>query len=270
MSNPDNYNVIQKIDLRKIFKEKNPKLAPYIPGFVYRYLNRILHIPEINNILEKSGNKTGYDFVCAVIEDFNITTTYHGTENLPEKGRFIFVSNHPMGGFDGMLLIKMIYEKYGDTKSISNDILMNIKNINSLFLPINKHGSQSTETAENFDKVMKSGSQILTFPAGLVSRKRKGIIRDVEWKKSFVNKAVQYERDVIPVFVSGRCTNFFYTLANLRKFIGIKSNIEMFFLADETYRHKNEHVDITIGPPVSWKTFDKSRSAGSWRRHPRR
>jgi putative hemolysin len=218
----------------------------------------------MNNILEKYGNKTGYDFVSAVIEDFNVTTTYHGIGNLPEKGRFIFVSNHPMGGFDGMLLIRMIFEKYGDTKSISNDILMNIKNMNTIFLPINKHGSQSSSVAENFDKIMRSGSQILTFPAGLVSRKRKGVIRDVDWKKSFISKAIQYKRDVIPVFISGRCTNFFYNLANLRKFLGIKSNIEMFYLADETYRHRNEHVDITIGPPVSWQTFDKPRKPLEW------
>jgi putative hemolysin len=111
---------------------------------------------------------------------------------------------------------------------------------------------------------MNSENQILTFPAGLVSRKRRGKIRDVEWKKSFISKAVQYKRDIIPIHVSGRCSDFFYNLANLRKFLGIRSNIEMFYLPDETYRHKNEHIEISIGPPVTWQTFEGSRKPVEW------
>jgi len=255
---------MQEIDLRKIFREKNPGLAPYIPGFIYNYLNRILHIKEINAFLKINGNKKDYNFIEAVIDNFNVTTNIQGDENLPESGRFIFASNHPLGGFDGLLLIKLIFEKYCYLKCIINDILMNIKNIESFFVPINKHGSQSANVAKQLDEIMRSDAQILTFPAGLVSRKRKGRIRDIPWKKNFISKAVQYKRDIIPVHVTGRCTDFFYRLANFRKFLGIKSNIEMFFLPDETFRHKNKHFTITIGPVISWQTFDTTKKPAEW------
>ncbi len=255
---------LQRVDLRKIFQQKNPGLAPYLPGFFYRFLNCILHIKEINTFLEKNGNLKGYDFISAAIKEFNVTTTYIGIEHIPESGRFIFVSNHPLGGFDGVLLIKLIIEKFGRVKSISNDILMNIKNMDEFFVPINKHGNQSLEVARNLDEVMRSDEQILTFPAGLVSRKRGAIIRDVEWKKNFVSKAIQYERSIIPIHFSGRCTNFFYLLANLRKLLRIKSNIEMFFLPDETFRHRNKHFTINIGPVIPWQAFNRSKKPAEW------
>jgi len=252
------------LDLKEIFRQKNPRLAPYIPGFVYSYLNRVLHLPEINEFLSVHGNITGLDFTEEVIKDFNISVTLRGEENLPESGRFIFASNHPLGGFDGMVLLTLLGRKYKEIRSISNDILMSFENLKPLFVPINKHGSMTHESVRIFEDVMDSNMQILTFPSGLVSRKIKGQIRDPEWQKSFISKAVQHKRDVVPVHVSGRCTNFFYRLSNFRKFLGIKTNIEMFYLADETYRHRNEHITITFGQPVSYTTFDKSKRPGAW------
>lgn len=255
---------IRNIDLRRIFRDKNPGLAPYIPGFIYRYLDRILHIKEINSFLGQHGDKRNYEFIAAAIDTFGVTTTIKGAENLPANGRFIFVSNHPLGGFDGLLLIKMLVEKYGDVRCIINDILMNIRNIEPYFVPVNKHGSQSVAVARSLDQIMESDIQILTFPSGLVSRKRKGIIRDVVWKKNFISKAVQYKRDVIPIHVTGRCSDFFYRLANLRKFLRIKSNIEMFFLPDETFRHKGKHFVISIGSSVPWQTFSHEKKPAEW------
>jgi putative hemolysin len=252
------------IDLKKIFKEKNPRLAASLPWFVYSYLNRALHIAEINNFLAVHGSKTGYDFTEAAIKDFNVTVTLKGEENLPEKGRYIFVSNHPLGGFDGMLLLTLLGRKYKDVRTPSNDILMNVPNIKSLFVPVNKHGSLTHESARMMDALMESDSQVLTFPAGLVSRKIRGKIIDPVWQKSFINKAVQHKRDIVPIHVSGRCTDFFYRLSNFRKFLGIKSNIEMFFLPDETYRHRNEHITITFGQPIPFSTFDKSKKPIEW------
>jgi len=252
------------IDLKKVFRDKNPKVAPYIPGFVYAYLNRVLHLSEINQFLAIHGNKSGLDFTEEVIKDFNVTVSLKGEENLPETGRFIFVSNHPLGGFDGMILLTILGRKYNEIRSISNDILMSFENLKPLFVPVNKHGNMSHEYVLALDEVMKSNIQILTFPSGLVSRKTKGVIRDPVWQKSFISKSVQYQRDVIPIFVTGRCTNFFYRLSNIRKFLKIKTNIEMFYLSDETYRHRNDHITVTFGAPVSYKTFNKSKRPDAW------
>ncbi len=255
---------VQFVDVKKVFHEKNPRLAPLIPGFVYRFIKNLVHEDYINEFLRKHGHKQGLEFIEAVIADFNVTTEIIGEENLPLKGKFIFAGNHPLGGFDGMVLMHFLGKKYPEVKFLVNDILMNIKNLESLFIPINKHGPHGREAARKMDEAMRSDAQILTFPSGLVSRRIKGKIKDLPWKKNFVQKAVQYQRDVIPFYFSGRNTSHFYFLANLRKFLGIKSNLEMFLLPDETYRHRNKKLTLIFGKPISWKTFDRTKSPQEW------
>lgn len=255
---------VQFVDVKKVFHEKNPRLAPLIPGFVYRFIKNLVHEDYINEFLRKHGHKQGLEFIEAVIADFNVTTEIIGEENLPQKGKFIFAGNHPLGGFDGMVLMHFLGKKYPEVKFLVNDILMNIKNLESLFIPINKHGPHGREAARKMDEAMRSDAQILTFPSGLVSRRIKGKIKDLPWKKNFIQKAVQYQRDVIPFYFSGRNTSHFYFLANLRKFLGIKSNLEMFLLPDETYRHRNKKLTLIFGKPISWKAFDRTKSPQEW------
>lgn len=255
---------VQKIDIREVFMTKNPGLAPLIPGFIYNYLDRILHVDFINDFLERHGDKKGLDFCQAIIEDFNITTEIIGIENIPPDKKLIVVANHPLGGIDGTILLSILGKKFKGVKNISNDILMNIPNMQGIFVPVNKHGRQTKEVAEKIDAVYRGNDPILSFPAGLVSRKKRGVIRDLDWKKNFINKSKTYQRDVLPIWVSGRCTNFFYNLANLRKFLGIKSNLEMFFLPDETYRHKNAHIRLVIGKTIPYQSFTNSLKPDQW------
>lgn len=264
MENNGTKQATEKIDIRKIFRDKNPGLAPYIPGFIYRYLDRILHVEFMNSFLERHGDKRGYDFAKASIEDFAIHQEIIGLENIPSASNVIFASNHPLGGFDGMLLITILGEKFPGLKVLVNDILTNIKNMDEVFVPINKHGKQSFQAVRKIEALFQEGYPVLTFPSGLVSRRKKGIIRDTEWQKNFVSKAIRYKRDIIPVYVSGRCTNFFYNLSNIRTFLGIKANLEMFFLPDETYRHRNEHIKVIFGSPIPWKKLDKNKTAAEW------
>lgn len=255
---------IQKINIRDIFREKSPGLARIIPGFIYRYIHRIMHLDFINEILKKYGNLEGIDFVNNVIEDFNVKEKIYGLDNIPEKGKFIFASNHPLGGFDALILMKTVYKKIGGLYFLVNDILMNITNLHALFIPLNKHGKNSREVTKALNIAYKSDSQILIFPSGLTSRKIKGQIVDLEWKKHFISKAIEYKRDVIPVFIGGRNSNHFYNIANIRKFFRIKWNLEMFFLPDESFRHRNKDVIIYFGKPISYHTFDRSISYSEW------
>ncbi len=255
---------LNPIDIRKLFMNKNPGLARWMPNPVYTILKKIVHLDFINSFLERHGHERGLDFTEAVLKEFNISLEIKGADRLPPEGRYIFVSNHPMGGFDGIMLVDYLGKKYDKLNVLVNDLLMNLRTMDSIFVPINKHGKQSISAAREIGVLFSSSNQILTFPAGLVSRKKKGIIRDPEWKDNFIKKAIKYERDVIPIHVSGRCTNFFYFLARLRKKLGIKSNIEMFLLPDETYRHRNEHITITFGYPISWKAFDKKAKVSVW------
>lgn len=255
---------IQKINIRKVFRDKNPTMARLLPGFVYRYLERILHQDFLNGFLDRHGHKDGVGFLEATFQEFNVKMTVAGEENFPDKGRFIFVSNHPLGGFDGNMLIYLLRKHYPKVIVLVNDILMNMKNLEEFFVPVNKHGGQARENVRLIEETYRSESQVITFPSGMVSRKIKGVIQDLEWQKNFVVKAVQYQRDVIPVHISGRNTNRFYRIANIRKFFGIKWNLEMFFLPDESYRHRNRHFTFTIGEPIPYSTFDRSMKPIEW------
>jgi len=253
-----------KIDVEKVLYAKNPALKKVIPSFLVNYLKKIVHQDELNELLEKKGHLKNAEFIKAGLEFFGITYHVHGTENLPHNGRHIFVSNHPLGGLDGLVFINELARYYKDLKFPVNDILLNIENLSGIFLPINKHGSQEREAAIKIDQAYASNSQILYFPAGLCSRRKKGIIKDLKWHKNFITKAIQHKRDIVPSFFSGRNSSFFYTFSNIRKFLGIKANLEMLYLADEMFKQKNKEINLIFGEPVPWQTFNKSKTITEW------
>lgn len=252
------------IDIRKLFREKNPQLARIMPEFVFRYIDRILHTEFLNHIFTEYGHLDGIEFIEMTVKEFNVKEQVYGYENIPGKGRFIFASNHPLGGFDALLLMKLVHHKLGALKFLTNDVLMTIPNLSPMFIPINKHGSNSREAARLLNETYDSDTQILIFPSGMASRKIKGKVTDLEWKKHFITKAVRHKRDVIPVYVEGRNSNRFYRIANWRKFLRIGWNLEMFFLPDETYRHRNKIVPIYFGKPIPYQTFDSSKTHSEW------
>jgi len=256
-------SVLKPIVLRDLVAEKNPRLAGKLPEFVYSLMNRILHIKGINEIISKYGFLSGIPFVEAVIKHFDIKCIYKGIEYLPREGRFIFASNHPLGGFDGLLLISGVTKLLGKSLFLVRDELTKIPPLKELFIPVNKFGSQNRSVTQIND-AYRSDAQILVFPAGLASRKIKGRITDLAWQKHFIQKSVEFQRNVIPVHIEGKNSPFFYWLANFRKFIGIKMNIEMFLLPDELFKNHGKTFVITFGEPLDWKTFDHSKSPIEW------
>jgi len=255
---------IMPVDIRNVFYEKNPGMARLIPGFIFRYIEKIAHQKDINDFLAVHGDKQGMDFVKAAITDFNVSIEVRGEENIPGDGRYIFVANHPLGGFDGLLFMEVLSRYYKDFKFLVNDILMTITNLNCLFIPVNKHGKQGYNSIRQIEQAYNSNAQILTFPSGFVSRYFNGMVMDLAWKKNFITSAVRYGRDVVPVYFTGRNTNFFYRLFRLRKFLGLKANIEMLYLVDETWKHKNKNITITFGKKIPYTTFDKSKTPAEW------
>ncbi|MDH6306461.1 putative hemolysin [Parabacteroides sp. PF5-5] len=257
--------LIKYVDLRKVFQEKAPSLYKKLPGFLINYLIRIIHQDEVNYILNHYHDKDGVDFMVELMDYFDLTLRTTGEENLPENGRYIFAANHPLGGLDGICLSALLGQKYDKkVRYLVNDILLFLPNLRSIFIPVNKHGKQAKETAVLTDEAYASDKQIITFPAGLCSRKRKGVITDLEWKKSFVQKAVEYQRDVVPVYFEGRNSNFFYGLSNLRTALGIKANIEMLYLSDELFKSKHSTYHIYYGKPIPWQTFDQTKKPAEW------
>jgi putative hemolysin len=264
MDSSPNPSENQKIDVKNVIYSKNPALARAVPGFVINYLKRIVHQDELNEFLGKWGHLRDSELIGAGLMHFEIKFKVFNSENIPESGKYIFVSNHPLGGLDGLVFIYELSKHFRNIKFPVNDILTNIKNLSGIFLPVNKHGSLAKEAARMIEDAYSSDCQILNFPAGLCSRKRQGVIRDLEWQKSFITKSIQHKRDVIPAFFSGRNSNFFYNLANVRKMLGLKANIEMLYLADEMFKQKDKEIRLVFGKPIPWETFDKSRSAHEW------
>jgi putative hemolysin len=252
------------IDVENVIRAKNPALAKAVPGFILNYLKRIIHQDEINKLIRENGDLRDAGFVASVLTMMNTAYKAYGTENIPSSGRYIFVSNHPLGGLDGLVFINELSKHFSSMKFPVNDLLMNLTNMTGIFIPINKHGGQAKEAIKKLEETYASDSQILYFPAGLCSRKKRGVISDLKWQKSFITKAVQHKRDIVPAFFSGRNSDFFYNLANLRKLLGIKANIEMLYLPDEMFRQKGKDIRLAFGKPVPWQTFDNSKSPSEW------
>jgi putative hemolysin len=254
---------MKPIVIKDLVAEKNSRLAKRIPGFVYGLLNKILHVRELNEIIDRYGDKKGIEFITQCFAYFDIKFEFRGTENLPAGRRCIFASNHPLGGFDGLMLIYGVNKFLGPSLFLVRDELTKIPQLKDLFIPINKYGLQRN-SINLINKSYESDQQVLIFPAGLASRRRKGLISDLEWHKHFIQKSVEHKRDVIPVFMSGRNSSFFYWLSNFRQFIGIKFNIEMFLLPDEMVKQRGKSFTITFGKPVPWETFDHSKTPTQW------
>ena len=256
---------ITQIDIKQVLRQKAPSVARKIPGFMVDYLIRTVHQDELNEILRRYHDKDGVAFMQELIGYFDLNLELVNEENIPAEGRYIFASNHPLGGLDGICLSAIIGGRFdGKIRYLVNDLLLYLSNLRSIFVPINKHGAQGKKNAELIEKAYASDNQIITFPAGLCSRKQNGKIQDTEWKKSFIQKAVEYRRDIVPVFFEGRNSNFFYRLANMRKALGIKMNYEMIYLPDEMFKSKHKTYSIHFGKPIPWQTFDSSRKPAEW------
>lgn len=257
----------QTIDIEKILKEKMGTKAKFVPRLLVNWLKRIVHQDEVNAFLWESRDKVGVEWLEECVRYLDMTLKIEGKEHLPkpDDGRlYTFVSNHPLGGEDGVALGAVIGRHYeGRFRYLVNDLLMNLPGLAPVCIPINKTGSQS----RNFPAMVKAGfesdNHMLMFPAGLCSRKRKGVIRDIPWTKTFISKSVEYQRDVIPIHFSGQNSNFFYRLANFSdRFLPF--NLAMMFLVDEMYKNVHKTFRITIGKPIPWQTFDKSKSPMEW------
>ncbi len=254
------------IDVRESIRSKKPGLLKIIPKFIINYIRKTIHEDYLNDILARHRDINGLDFVDSMVhKEFHINAIVKGFDEYVQKDkRYIFVANHPWGGMEAATLLDIVGKKFPEPRFIVNDLLMSIKSYHPLFIPVNKHGAQGRENARFMEENLASDKPILIFPAGLVSRKTNGKVVDLEWKKNFISKAVQHKRDVIPVFIDGRNSNFFYRLANFRKAIGIKANIEMFYLVDELMKNAGSDLPFYFGKPISYETFDKSKKPQEW------
>ena len=259
------------IDLDRIIREKMGTKARYVPSVAVRWLKHIIHQDEVNRFLWESRDKKGTEWLKECTRYLDMTLDIEGLENLPDKndGRlYTFVSNHPLGGVDGVALGAIIGRHYdGRFRYLVNDLLMNLPGLAPLCIPINKTGKQSRSFPEMVEAGFSGDNHILMFPAGICSRKIDGQIHDLPWKKTFITKSVETKRDIVPIHFGGRNSDFFYGLANVCKALHIKFNIAMLFLVDEMYKNVHKSFRVAIGKPIPWQTFDKSKTAMEWAKY---
>ena len=256
------------IAVRAILKGKMGAKAMYVPAPVVKWLEHILHQDEVNDFLWRHRDVTGVEWLEACVDYLGMKLDIVGADNLPDKGDgrlYTFVSNHPLGGVDGVAIGAIIGRRYdGRFRYLVNDLLMNLPGLAPLCIPINKTGHQS----RNFPAMVEAGfhgdNHIVMFPAGICSRRINGEIHDLPWKKTFITKSVETRRDVVPIHFGGRNSDFFYNLANACKRLGVKFNVAMLFLADEMYKNRDKEFRVAIGKPIPWQTFDKSKTPAQW------
>ena len=257
-------SVPQVIDVDKIFKDKNPGLYQMLPGFVLRFIKRTIHQDEMNSILQKSEGIVGIDFANLVLEEMGVKVSCTGLENIPEKGPVILASNHPLGGLDAMALISFVGKKRKDIQFLVNDILTRLPNFGEVFVPVNKHGTNAKSNLIRIEEIYASDMAVMIFPAGLCSRKINGTVQDLEWQKSFVTKARKYQTPVVPVLVKAKNSNWFYGLSRFRTKLGIKANLEMFYLPDEMFKQKGNTIDLIIGKQIEAGELSEEKNDREW------
>lgn len=259
---------IFKIDIDEVLRTKAGAKAQRIPRFVVNWLKRIIHQDELNEFLQGEGDKQGVPWLEDCVDFLDMKLDVVGRENLPDPSdgrRYTFVSNHPLGGQDGVALGALLGGHYdGRVRYLVNDILMNLHGLAPLCIPINKVGGQSRQFPLMVEEGFKSDNHIIMFPAGLCSRRNNGVVRDLPWAKTFVSKSVETQRDVVPIHFGGCNSSRFYRLANISKRLGIKFNIAMLYLVDEMFKNRHKTFEVKIGKPIPWQTFDKTRTPSQW------
>ena len=247
------------LDIRGILNARIPKKKRrWIPSFLITGVEKLIRQKELNEILRDTYPSVGSDFAQKVKEHLELDVEVKGLENLKDGERYMFASNHPLGGLDGITLISVLGKKYGDEniRFLVNDMLMNVVPLKELFLPVNKFGKQGRENTVKINEAMSSDKQIFQFPAGLCSRLQdNGEISDLEWQKSFIAKAIESQRDIVPVYFQGQNSRKFYKIARLRKKLGIKFNFEQILLPSELCKSRGSKFKIIFGEPISWKSM---------------
>jgi putative hemolysin len=252
------------IDTEELIRSKNPGLLKKLPRFVLNYIKRTIHENDVNDFMEKNKDKQGVDFCTEVITSFNIEVELLGEANIPPSGGVIFACNHPLGGMDAMAIVYRLKHLRNDIKFIVNDVLLHLTNLKNIFVGVNKYGKNASSSLKTVEELFSSDHAIFIFPAGLVSRRKKGIIEDLEWKKTVVTQAVKNNKTIVPVYIDGKLSNFFYNLSRFRECIGIKSNIELFYLPDETFKQKNKKIRLIFGKPIPSDYFSSEKSDSEW------
>ena len=250
------------LDLNEIL---GPKMSARLPGFVKRFFARRLHIKQINDCIMKAEHYAGAGFFDEALDYIGITYKVRGEENINLSKKYLFACNHPLGGPEALIIGSIFRKIYGDGFMVpSNQILYNMKPLQEFFVPVSVGGRQGREISERIAGMFESDRQVLVFPAGLCAKSIKGVVTEMPWKKMFITQARKYERDVVPVHISGHNSKWYFFLSWLSRTLKLKFNLGMIYLVDELFKQKGNEFVITFGKPIEYDRFDKTKTDLQW------
>lgn len=251
------------LDVEKVL---GPKLMKKLPRFAVNFFKRRIHQDEINDCIMHAEHYKGAGFFDEALNYVGITFKIRGEENLDPDKKYLFAGNHPLGGPEALIIGSVFRRIYGDGFKVPvNHLLANLKPLNEFFVPVRVYGSnRNRELGEQIADMFRSDYQVLVFPAGMCARKIKGKVTEMPWKKMFITQSRKFERDVVPIHISGFNSRRFFFFTKLSTFLKLKFNLGMIFLVDELFNKKGQEFVVTFGKPVPYTTFDKTKTDLQW------
>ncbi|MCF8243025.1 MAG: lysophospholipid acyltransferase family protein [Melioribacteraceae bacterium] len=249
---------MNKINLDKLISDRYPDFnnkPKILRNFSKWLLAKTLHIKEINSFIERNFDKQGLAFIDEIFEDINFSFTIPNKDikRIPAEGRLICVSNHPIGSLDGLALLRAISEVRHDVKIVANDILTEIKNLESYFLPFNlENNFAQRKNILSISSALENEEAVIIFPAAEVSRLKFLKVMDSRWNKGSIYFSKKHKVPILPIHIKARNSVLFYFSSIINK------NLSRFLLPHELYNKKNMVVSIRIGDPIPYKAFEES------------
>ena len=225
----------------------------FLGTFVGWSLLRVLRISTINKIYENNKHKTDLDFLNGVLDDCNIKFEIpeEDLKRIPKEGAFITISNHPLGGIDGVLLLKLLIEKRADYKIIANFLLHRIEPLKPYVMPVNpfetrKDAKSSVAGIKSALLHLKEGKPLGIFPAGEVSTYKDGKLKvDKPWEEGAVRLIQKANVPVIPIYFHAKNSRLFYFLSK------ISDTLRTAKLPSEVISQEGRVIKVRIGKPIS-------------------
>jgi len=230
----------------------------FLGTFIGWIVLRVLRISKLNKIYNQNKHKKDLDFLNAVLKDCQVEFEIpeDPLKRIPKEGAFITISNHPLGGIDGVLLLKLLTEKRADYKIIANFLLHKIAPLQPYVMPVNpfenrKDAKSSVPGIKAALRHIKSGHPLGVFPAGEVSTRKEGKLKvDKPWEVGAVRFIKKANVPILPIYFHARNSRFFYFLSK------ISDTFRTAKLPSEILSQKNRVIKVRIGKPITTKDQD--------------
>ena len=259
------------IDSGAVLFKQVPSIARY-PNFLRKFLvftlQWLISERRINEFLSKHALTRDFDFIDQVFQllQTDCTVRHSDLENIPADGRVIIVANHPLGGLDGLALLRLVSSVRRDVRIVVNELLLNITQLNNLSLPVDAMGGETRKAdISRIRDALNNDEAVIIFPSGEVSRASPKGIRDRKWLPGFIQLAKTTRAPVLPVHIKARNSNLFYAVSRISR------PLSMLMLPREMLGFRGQ-IKFTIGQMIAPKAieslpFSRKKRASLLREH---